>query len=179
MGRKVDAQVPQNLQQARDFLETLTHVRVRLVGAPHDEQPSMTTDGPLGELILAARPSNKNKSWFDIKRHFSDAAWNRSAVEHIEIFGCLVAKNLDAMLPGKAGAEIRITFNGYEDGSCELAQIPEVREWARRVFVEGVPQAVGLLDDDTLRPAKLLCNKVRRHVHVVGPRGSQRRRHWN
>lgn len=161
----MNAQSLHNMREARDFLASLTGARVPLVGDPDDELPDM-------ELESLAMARAGNSYWFKVKRHPTIDTWDRSATRYVETLRSLLHVSFDALLNGDETVKVKFTFDGYADDLRELREIEEVRFWMRKVFIEGAPQAIALLDDETFHLAKVCCNKVIRSVKTVGPRGS-------
>jgi hypothetical protein len=149
------------MRLARDFLKKQTGVRVRLVGDSEDDYPMY--DAKLIEN------QKKNRVIFNIKRHKDVNARLSSASEKTVILRDFVASNLLAYI---VNTEIEITFDGYEDDPREVVEIPEVREWMRAVFMNGVPQALPFLLPKTFAMAEICCNKLVRYTKTIGPRGS-------
>lgn len=141
------------LRNARNVLHQITGVRVGLVGDPEETLPMR--DAGIHLLI-----GNDMLFWFRIYRHQTPDDTAYTITKHIEHFRALVRENLAQILAGDDASIVKIGFEGYADDPRALYTIPEVRDWMRKVFIEGVPQALALLDIETFALAQACCNRL-------------------
>lgn len=85
-----------------------------------------------------------NTFWFKVNRHSTVDALDRSAARYVNKLRSLIQVTFGALLNGEETVRVRFTFDGYENDLRALREIDEVRHWARKVFIEGAPQAIAL-----------------------------------